>query len=400
MPWRVKFLKDVIKFRISLFRERFSIFGWTNLLAFWSLFIFLFVGSKFVFIILGHYDTLSLLIGGLIYCFVFRFVFPKNTDKECQNIKIFFPKINVNKYLKYILYYKFFIYEFVLLYNLFPCHLEDTPFFLLVIAFIHALMLLTVYIRSHYNINFFNQFLNALSVLLCIVLFLYNKGFFTIPDMLLENAYFIIFYAVIYLISVSVILKMLNYEKDYQRTVCFVKITGKINCINKNKDILFLLRTNKFIEPFAVVLISAIISNIMHESPIDMFITNLFSFSFAFIYIYMELLKFEDKTFLLLYDFEKNKSFKMEKIIHATESILLVFIILFIPLGLLTSFLTVIFSLIVSAVLFFVNANIFKINIEKGKGYKKIVTDKENLWFTLLFALEIMAVYLLVIYIL
>lgn len=90
----------------------------------------------------------------------------------------------------------------------------------------------------------------------------------------------------------------------------------------------------------------------------------------------------------------------MEKIIHATESILLVFIILFIPLVLLTSFLSVIFSLIISAVLFFVNANIFKINIEKGKGYKKIVTDKENLWFTLLFALEIMAVYLLGIYIL
>ncbi len=112
-----------------------------------------------------------------------------------------------------------------------------------------------------------------------------------------------------------------------------------------------------------------------------------------YIYIYIELLKSEQKTFPLIYCGYSIGNFKKEKICNTLKITIPIILITIIPTVLLTSIISVVVALLLSTILFIINSAFFKISLEKGKGYNKIISEKEHVIMILLNCLEIILIY-------
>lgn len=146
------------------------------------------------------------------------------------------------------------------------------------------------------------------------------------------------------------------------------------------------------IEPIVMVLLSGIMSFALKETLEDMLLTNMISFSYVFSDVYIKLLKYENKRHTLLYPQDKANYFRFEKIKNTVFIVLPIILVLCVPLSVVTSLKSALVSGLISTVLFIINAFAFKINIEKRKGYRVAVTDRECLWFSLTYATEVLLI--------
>lgn len=395
VQWRKKSLKEVIKFRITLFREQFSIYGFSNIMVF-LICMFLFLGGgRFVLISLGNYRKISMLLCGIVFCFMSPLIFPKDINKKSQIIAMYFDKININEYKKYLTYCKYFWYQLGLVYLIFPYNRSDISFFIILFALMQLLLLMMILIFFYGNKKLMNSVSFVISSCLCVGMLWAQRSAISFQHEIFNNIYFVAIAIFIGTISVIYGLKNIGAMAEKKESVSWINMTSKISYIQKNKDILYIIRKNKLFEPLFVILISTIFSYFMKENEWDTIFTHLFSFSYLLSNIFIALMKYENRTFIMMYSSANMKDMKIEKIFNTIKISLSVFVMVFIPLILFTSFISVIVAFGISLLLFIINSFMIKFSIDKKNGYKYAILNGEEIKFMLYYTCEIIGVYIM-----
>ncbi len=285
--WKVRYLIRILKFQITLLKEHFSIKKWHNILSIILIVLAVFVGYRLAFVAIGNYNSIALIISTFMYCFIFRTVFPKQVESKCNTVRIFFPKINIDKYRTFQYHYKYVIYEIILCYLILPYNIENYPFFAFILAILHIFMFFIATIKRYLKASSYNFAMTATVFSVCLLTLLYNRDIITIPNFLLNNIWFFSGCILLTLILAIQIYRYLTPVVGFTSSVFYINKTKNNKLLSKNKDLLYIIRTNKFIEPIIIILISATISKYLQEHISDMIFTNLFSYAYAYIYIYI-----------------------------------------------------------------------------------------------------------------
>ena len=157
----------------------------------------------------------------------------------------------------------------------------------------------------------------------------------------------------------------------------------------KNKDIIYVMRSDVLFRPIVICLFSGILSFVLKEKFEDMVITNLFSFFFIYSEIYLNLLKYENKRYSLVYSDINLHRFKREKILNTLCISIPVIIVISIPLSFVTSIISVIISFFASIMLFLFNSIVIKKSIDKKIGYSIVLSERDELVWFIVSAIEL-----------
>lgn len=384
----MSYLKEIIKFRISLLRERFSIYGISNIIVFFALASTLLVGIKIGIHLINNYLNTALLTISFLFCFVLGIIYPSEKSKDQLLTLQLFDKLSVNHYEKYLKYNKLIYFVLALLYLLFPMRTSEWNYFSIFIFIMHVFIIITTVIWHYFDQNVFNSFRWISSFFICIALFAISKyhsitKIFCIEFSFKISLLFLSLSALLFIFTIKLFSKNIK-KTDKSYTHNFLIPFSK----NLNKDYIYTLRSNILLEPTLVMIISSVISFTVRESFKDTVITHLFSFSYLLTEIYFALLKYENERYLIIPP-QNPFNFKMQKVKHTIVVSMSLSSILILPLSLITSFKAVIISCIISVILFLVNSVFFRIDLEKKTGYRKVITDKSQMLFLLLFSLEI-----------
>ena len=184
------------------------------------------------------------------------------------------------------------------------------------------------------------------------------------------------------LISLSIMELVLSFKKLGEKTPNKSLRKIKSSLFMKNKDIIYVMRSDVLFRPTVICLFSGILSFVLKEKLEDMIITNLFSFFFIYSEIYLNLLKYENKRYSLVYSDINLRRFKREKILNTLFVAVPVIIVISIPLSFVTSIMSVIISFFASLILFLFNSIVIKMSIDKKIGYSMVLSEHDELvWF-------------------
>ncbi len=386
-------MKKVINFRITLWRQRLSIYGWSNILVFCLIFSIIVAGSKFLLSISDNYVPMIVLLSAFVYCFCSGIIFANEDkiSKEKQLILIYFNKVDPNKYEKYLTYSRYVYFQIIYLYLAFPTDITD--FFTFSCAFFVlqlGIMLLTI-VRHYTSTTFFNSYQAVSSFLTCIMIFMANRIKFELPIELKNNDIAFLLWC-ISILFILVTVKNLSKINQRKKTIHFFNATNRIFKKCNNKDLIYAYRYNCLSLPIFVIILSTLASFIAKETFADLLLTHMLSFSYALTDVYFKLLKYENGAHTICYSASKYNDFKCEKIKNTIFILLPYLIILSIPVSIITSFSSVYIALIISCILFVINAILNKLYFEKKNGYEKVVTDKDELIFIVVYSLQIILI--------
>ncbi len=382
---------EIIKFRLSLLRERFSIYGWRNIIAFTVLVLGILIGGKALVSCIGQYSSTALLLTAFFCCACGEAIFPQKVAQKRYLVQLFFDKVNANTYERYLRYRNFVYVQFAYIFLLFPVDLVDMGFFSVMFVLFQGYLLLTTLIRHFANPSVYHSYKWGAPFLICFLLFMNSRTPFITAEMLRFDTK-----AILLLFSIGAVIIVFCVQKlDKAGSVqqnCKVYTKARLNFFGGNKDVLYVCRSNAMIEPIVMVFLAGVMSFALKETLEDMLLTNMISFSYVFSDIYIKLLKYENKRHTLLYPQDKVKYIRVEKIKNTVFIVLPIILVLCVPLSFVTSLESALVSGLISTVLFIINAFAFKINIEKQKGYHAVVTDRECLWFSLTYGVEILLI--------
>ena len=158
-----------------------------------------------------------------------------------------------------------------------------------------------------------------------------------------------------------------------------------------HRDYLYALRTNLLLEPVLAITFAGILSVVAQESSKESMLTNAFSFSFGFTEVYFRLLKMENGRCIIL-PFQEVVRLKRSKILHALTLVTAMFLLLLVPLCIVSSLHSVLFGYILAAGLFVGNSFVLKLDLERGAGYQAIVSETTQLVYMLLFSAELIII--------
>lgn len=387
-------MTQVIKFRISLLRERLSIHGWHNIIMFFALLVAIAVAGKFLLAIIGDYSVVGVIETALFCCMCGSVIFPKNINGKICAVKLFFDKVDVHAYEKYLTYRKYVYFQVAYLYVMVPTNWNNWHIFPLFFLVFELFAFTTVLVRRYCKTATFHSFIQNASTLICLGLFLTRRDVFDF----VENVYIPTKTAVV-LSSIGLLCMVFTIRKLKECTGLSVQyrtlIKPRAKSIRINKDILYVLRSDTLREPIVLMMTSGVLSYALRETAGDMLLTNALSCSYAFCDVYFRLLRYENKSYMLLYSQKKHREFKKEKIKNTLFILLPVLAIISVPLAYVTSVQSVAIAFIVTPLLFTINALLFKVSIEKGRGYKVVATEREYICFLIANEIQIIVMYVL-----
>lgn len=384
--WRARFLNRILEFRLSLLRERFSLRGFKECFVFSVLVVLLVVGCKAVICCVGGYNQTVLLMTVLFSLVAGSFIFPKKTEERCLAVKIFFDKVDVHSYKKYLFYRGYMYVQLIYLLLLFPLKQSGVDAFAVAFVLFEGYILLTVLVHHYSNSQVYNSYKWASSFLLCGLYFMNSRCYYIDMDELSLDyrMCFLLFSAGIAMAVISACKLGESIKGSVLRNVP--------DFLRGNKDMIYVLRSDCLLSPVVVTVFSGIVSYTLKETLDDMILTNLFSFFFMFTDVYISLLKYENKSYSIFYSGMGCSSFKKEKIKNTILIVVPVLLVLSVPLSFVTSFVSVAVSFALSLVMFLANAVFFRISIEKRNGYRVVFSEKDEYRILIVSVVELMIV--------
>lgn len=389
--WKVRYLKTVLGFRIDLFRKRFSIYGVSNIIAFM---VFMLSGiflPRFALVKIGHYDKIIALLTIIYFTLLIEVVVKEVSEKDKNLVRTFFDRIDMAFYENYMRYYKFILYQIVYCYLLFPYHEKDIFLFLTAITGFEVLTAFFIFIYHAYSPFVFHMVRQVVIVGASIVIILSARGLICVPEIPLSDSRIVWFESFLLVVSIIVSVKNTGIGAGHK----YSKLLGRLctlRCVTQNKDFVFVIRRNKWVEPVFVLIISMTISLRLNEGTKDSMLTYLTAFSYWFYYIYIELIKYESGKYGLLYAFHGIAKMKKEKIQNTVLIAACLFLLVLVPLLFAVAPSVLIVTFAISVVMFAINSRLVRFSFEKGRGYGKTVSESEQLVYILVFIVEIFVV--------
>ncbi len=388
--WRVRFLIKVLKFRLSLLKEQLSINGAKNTIIFALLVAIILVGGKAI-VCCGNYDTNAIWFSMLCCLICCEFIFPKNVDKNCHTVSLLFGKVNSSVYRYYLYYRGFWYFQILFFYLLLPLKIEGFCTFVIASLIFETYILIITFLHRYTSSQAFSTF-KWVSPFLLGFFFFANNRFNILKTDAFSNDFKICFLMlIISLLEMMIALKTLNVDSTLKSARVASRGFRRAVFL-KNKDVLYVLRTDALIDPIVVVLFSGVLSYTLNEEFGDMFFTNMISFSYVFTEVYIKLLKYENKKHTLFYTGESSRKLKKEKIRNTLCIVVPLSAVVAIPLSFVTSPTSVIVAFGISLLLFLINSVFFKIALEKGRGYHTVISSREELQFIVISSIEVVAI--------
>lgn len=384
---------EVIKFRISLLRERLSIHGWQNVAMFSLLIATVLMGGK-ILLCLGPYDQTVLFLTVFFCCSCGDGIFPKKTRQNSYTVKLLFDKVNAPKYRTYLVYRNYLYIQLLYLFLACPVRSEDFKFFSAVFLLFEGYIALLIMIRYYVSPSRFAAYKWSAPMVLCLFLFFNNRVPFFTSEALIIDLHFIPLLLAVGILLITFTVKRIDKDVD-NSGIHRIQFRPRCKILQNNRDFLYVIRTTAWVEPAVVVLFSGVMSFALKETLEDMILTNMLSFSYVFSEIYIKLLKYENKHCIFVYTQKPPSYMRKDKIKNTLLVVFPTLLILAIPLSFVTSVWSVVSSLLLSTVLFLVTALIFRVNMEKGHGYHTVITNREQLWFALIYGAEVLLVSLI-----
>ena len=383
-------MKTVFNFRIDLFRNKFSIYGFSNIAAFLCVLMAGLLIPKVIQYKVGHYALIIMLATVAYFGFLIEVVLKKESSDDIILVRTCFDKVDICMYERYMNYYKYIIYQFIYLWLSFPVNKEGiTDYIHMVFAF-EILTTMAILIHSKCSEVMFNTIRQIIVIGLAIVLMLVARNKITIPQISFGQK--IIFWEMIFaFVCVVGAVKILGKGTERKNSKLLDKCC-KIKFVANNKDYLFFLKKSKFIDPILIMVVLCSISVGLREEVHDIFLTYMAIFCYWFYYVYIELLKYESKNYVFIYSFKELKSMKKEKMLNTTKIVTCMLFLAVIPLSILCSFCNVVISFAISLTMFIVNSLIMKFRYERRKGYEKVITDVEQIKYIVMFAIEMIVI--------
>lgn len=370
----------ILKFNIELTRKRFSIYGLFNIFSLILVLFSLLFGIKLIQYKIYHYDTLSIV--GLVFIYVLfsKYIIPNNCEKNILKVKTYFNLLDSNAIEKYYKSINLISFYIVIIFFLFPTHINDINSFSLYFLLINLLLFIQLFCKKILNSNKYLSVTSSINITLICFTFLYMKKFIVIPIDKLTNNYTMLIYLFISLYLIVKNFKMIDYNKTNITTVYFFSLSKKIFKLFKNKDLILIIRKNLLINPILLILLSNLYFRKLDTTDIDLFITCILSFTCSFIGLYIDLLKHDEDKMIIFYNPTNFKKFKFEKIINTIYISVFILILVVIPLTYLLSLKTVLLSYLLSIVIFLISSLLIKLNLQRTLSFKIIITNKEVLY--------------------
>lgn len=384
-------MKEIIKFRVTLFRDRFSIYGISNLIAFWILAGICIVVPEYVMNGIDEYLEISVLIAIAYLCFCIGIIFRKGIDEEKVFVRTFFDKLDENKYERYITNRGLVIYQIIFLYLIMPMKVEDFNYFSIIFAGFELLTLAEIIICVYVSEIMFNYVRQIVTVGFSLIIILTARKIINIPQFEFNSTSGIILGCMVGIFCILFSFKIVGVEKNTSKFVIGKELCKK-SFIKNNKDFIFVIRNSRYMEPLFILFLSGCLSVSLRENRVDAFITFLSAYVYILYYIYVEIIKYESNCFILLYSAGEIHKLKKEKIIN-TIKLALVFcgvsfivFLYFLPLALMCV------AFITAIILFILNTYLVKFSYEKHLGCKDIVSNKEQLKMVIVLFIEIICI--------
>lgn len=334
---------------------------------------------KFFLVKVEHVYSLKFLLAILIYGIGVNSLFEKKDSKEILLIRTFFNEIEVDKYDYFMKVKRFITYQGIFLYLLFPFKLSNLYAFWEVFLVFEVLTSVTLIAARIKGCEFAQKLRVIIVVLGGIIIAKRNLipiGFFGY-----RSSFFFLLVGLLAFYCSWKIARM-DLDTDVNQHKKRVIKIGNI----QNRDILYFIRTGKYIDPFVMLVLSAVSSFYFRENKVELWMAFLSSLLYLCSYIYIELLDYEKNAYFLLYEIGKVNKLKFEKIANSLLISLPYVVLLFFVYGFRISVLNMIVCFTVAIVVFLVCALFFRFSYERKKGVNAI-EDKEQLVFYLLIAL-------------
>lgn len=380
----MKFLKKVIDFRMALLGERTGFKGTKGIVELLLIVIALLIGLKSLICFTGHYGSVVMIITIFAMFSCDEFIFPKKIKEKCNTVSIFFESINYKKYYNYLNYRGFIYFQLLYFFILFPISSGDLSLFLIANTVFQTYIFIISFLHYYTDSQFYSSVKYLISFSICALYFINNR--FEYIDLLsikLNSKICVL------LISLSIMELVLSFKKLGEKTPNKSLRKIKSSLFMKNKDIIYVMRSDVLFRPTVICLFSGILSFVLKEKLEDMIITNLFSFFFIYSEIYLNLLKYENKRYSLVYSDINLRRFKREKILNTLFVAVPVIIVISIPLSFVTSIMSVIISFFASLILFLFNSIVIKMSIDKKIGYSMVLSEHDELVWLIVSIIEL-----------
>lgn len=378
----------VLKFRLSLLKERLSINSIKEKCLFTVIIVAIAVISKLLVCCVGNYNITVLMLSILFALVSSEIIFPKQIKERAFTVHLFFDTVDVQKYRHYLHYRGYVYYQLIFLYLLFPLESGGADAFLISFLLFQSYIFITVIVRSISTEKFFASYKWASSFLICAFYFINSRyDYIDMKSITFEtNTRIILFSAA----AAQAIISSQNLEKRSHANIKHIFFRG---LYIENKDILFVMRSDALLRPTIVTMFAGVVSYTLQESFEDMLFTNTISFFFMFSDIYTSLIKYENQSYGLLYSVAASRQFKLEKIKNTIIIVVPVLLVLSVPLSFITSFSTVVIAFLISISLFGIMAFCFKLTIEKKQGYQMVISERDEYRFLIVSIVLLCTIY-------
>lgn len=302
-------MREIIDFRVTLIRKQFHIYGFSNIAMCMLLLSIILIVPRLLLSKIMIKSEMILVIGIVIYMIASELISRNISDDEINTINCFFKNINISKYKKYTIIKNLLIYEFIILYVMFPYSKSTLKDSLAVIAGIEFITFITYTLKITRGKSVVDTF-KTIVVLICLSVSILNRK-----------------------LNLGISIKMNNYVSGIVLTISMILITMIVPCHvestkNKNtiqykrkysnKDYAFYFRRKKYLELAAVNVLSFFLAYGSKEKGLDL----IFECVFTSIYIVMQcfifFIQYEKNTYVLIYKKENFSRLIIEKIIHAS----------------------------------------------------------------------------------
>lgn len=372
-------MKNILMYRITLFREKFSVYGMENILMFLLLCTVAIIFPKFLLVKVEHVYSLKFLLAILIYGIGVNSLFEKKDSKEIVLIRTFFNEIEADRYNYFMKVKRFLTYQGIFFYLLFPFKLSNLYVFWGVFLVFEVLTAITLIVARIKGCEFAQKIRAMIVVVGGIIIA--KKDLIPINFSIYRSSFFFLLVGLLAFYCSWKIARM-DLEVDAnQHKKRLIKI-GNI----QNRDILYFVRTGRYVDPFVMLVLSAVSSFYFRENKVELWMAFLSSLLYLCSYIYIELLDYEKNAYFLLYEIGKINRLKLEKIANSLLISMPYIVLLFFVYGFHISVVNMVGCFIVAIAVFLMCALFFRFSYERKKGVNAI-EDKEQLIFYLLIAL-------------
>jgi hypothetical protein len=286
-------------YRITLFREKFSVYGMENILMFLLLCTVAIIFPKFLLVKVEHVYSLKFLLAILIYGIGVNSLFEKKDSKEIVLIRTFFNEIEADRYNYFMKVKRFLTYQGIFFYLLFPFKLSNLYVFWGVFLVFEVLTAITLIVARIKGCEFAQKIRAMIVVVGGIIIA--KKDLIPINFSIYRSSFFFLLVGLLAFYCSWKIARM-DLEVDAnQHKKRLIKI-GNI----QNRDILYFVRTGKYVDPFVMLVLSAVSSFYFRENKIELWMAFLSSLLYLCSYIYIELLDYEKKHIFCYMKLEKS----------------------------------------------------------------------------------------------